>query len=116
MKALKKYNFVFCHIKAADNLAEDGNFLGKKLFIEKIDKNLKPLSGLKDTLIVVTGDHSTCSLLKQHCSTPVPVLIFGKNKKTGGAAKFGERNCKKGALGMIPQIKLFPRALWLAKK
>ena len=38
--ALHKYDFVFCHIKATDSLAEDGNFIGKKSFIEKIDQSL----------------------------------------------------------------------------
>jgi 2,3-bisphosphoglycerate-independent phosphoglycerate mutase len=33
-----KYDFCFLHIKATDDFSHDGNFLGKKEFIEKIDK------------------------------------------------------------------------------
>ncbi|MBI2625133.1 MAG: 2,3-bisphosphoglycerate-independent phosphoglycerate mutase [Candidatus Nealsonbacteria bacterium] len=76
-KAINKYDFVFLHIKAADNFAEDGNFLAKKDFLEKIDKNIKHLLGLKNTLIVLTGDHSTCSELKRHCVDSIPILISG---------------------------------------
>ena len=113
-KALRKYDFVFLHIKATDSLAEDGNFKGKKAFIEKIDKNLKPLLKLKNTLIVVTADHSTCCLIKRHCSEPVPVLISGS--KQGPVKEFSERACKKGKLGTIKQIDLMKKVLTLAKK
>jgi len=99
-KALGKYGFVFCHIKAVDNLAEDGKYREKKEFIEKIDKNLKPLLGLKDVLVVITGDHATCSLLKRHCLKPVPLIIYG---------------AKKGVLGKIEQIRLMPEILTLIR-
>lgn len=104
--ALKNYDFVFLHIKAADSLAEDGNFLGKKEFIERIDENLKPLLFLKNTLIIVTADHSTCSLLKRHCSEPIPILIFGNGKDS--VEKFSEKACLKGNLGRFNQLDLMP--------
>lgn len=107
------YDFVFCHIKAVDNLAEDGNFRGKKAFIERIDKNLKPMLNLKNTLIVITADHSTCSLLKRHCVEPVPVLIFGNG--TDEVKKFSEKACKKGKLRRINQLDLMPKILLYSK-
>lgn len=113
-RALLKYNFVFCHIKAADNLAEDGNFQGKKEFIEKIDKNIKTLLKLKNVLIVVTGDHSTCSLLQRHCVEPVPVLIFGS--KTDKVKEFNEKACQKGKLRKINQLNLMPKVLLCTKR
>ena len=102
VKALKKYDFVFLHIKAADNLAEDGNFQGKKKFIEKIDKNLNIFSRIKNTLLIVTCDHSTPCELKTHSTDPVPVLVYG-NKKDN-VEKFTERDCKKGKLNKIKGI------------
>jgi len=110
-KAVKKYNFIFLHIKATDSLAEDGNYLGKKEFIKKIDKNLKPLLGLKNTLIVVTGDHSSCSLKKRHCSRPLPILIYSDTIKANAVKEFSEKTCKKGKLGRIKQLKLMQNIL-----
>jgi 2,3-bisphosphoglycerate-independent phosphoglycerate mutase len=136
-RALKKNDFIFLHIKAADNLAEDGNFFGKKEFIERIDKNLKPLLFLKNTLIVVTADHSTCSHLKRHCLEPAPILIAGPGIKASGLnpvrdkkikgevrnkqisnrlKKFSEKNCQKGKLGLFNQLDLMPKILSILAK
>ncbi len=113
-KALKNYDFVFLHIKATDSLAEDGNFLGKKRFIEKIDKHIKPLLKLKDVLIVVTSDHSTCCSLKRHCSEPIPILVYGDGRDF--VDRFSEKACRKGKLGRFAQLKLMSKLLKLAKK
>lgn len=110
-KALKKYGFIFCHIKAADSLAEDGNFRAKKEFIEKIDRNLKSIFGLKNILIIVTADHSTCCGLKRHCSMPVPILVYGSKIKPDRVNEFSEKACKKGKLGRIKQLNLMPQIL-----
>ena len=114
-KALRDYDFVFLHIKATDSLAEDGNFQGKKDFIEKIDESLESLRpiNLKNTLIVVTCDHSTCSLLKRHCKRACPVLIAGSRKDE--VQSFSEKACQKGGLGKIMQIDLMSRILAFSK-
>jgi len=112
--ALKKFDFVFVHIKAADTLAEDGDFLGKKRFIEKIDKSLKPLLSLKETLVVVTADHATSSKAKKHCLLPVPLLIFGNGKD--GVERFSERACQEGRLGKIKGVDLMPKILLRLRK
>lgn len=112
-KGIKKYDFIFLHIKAADNLAEDGNFLGKKEFIEKIDKNLKPILNLRNTLIVITADHSTCSILRSHCKINIPILI--SSIFSNSVEKFSERACQKGELGKIKQIDLMKKILKYAR-
>lgn len=112
-KAIKKYSFVFLHIKAPDNLAEDGNFLGKKAFIEKIDQKLNLLFDLKNVLIVITGDHSTSSLAKSHSLEPIPVLIFGNGQDR--VEEFSEEKCKSGKLGKIFQLNLMTTILKYAK-
>jgi 2,3-bisphosphoglycerate-independent phosphoglycerate mutase len=114
-KALKRYNFLFLHIKATDSLAEDGNYFGKKSFIEKIDKNLKPLLRLRNVLIAVTGDHSTCSLKKRHCSRPLPILIYSDRIKADTVKAFSEKACKKGKLGKVRQLSLMPKILLYSK-
>jgi len=112
-KNIQKFDFIFLHIKATDNLAEDGNFQGKKDFIEKIDKNLKPILNLKNTLIVITGDHSTCCTLKRHCREPVPILIYGAGSDS--VKQFSEKACQRGKLGKIKQLDLMPKILKLAE-
>ncbi len=108
-----KYDFVFLHIKATDNLAEDGNFIGKKKFIEKIDRDIKSLLTLKNTLLAITADHSTCCALKRHCLEPVPVLFFGDGKDK--VKSFSEKAFKKGKLGKFKQIKLMSKLIKYAK-
>jgi 2,3-bisphosphoglycerate-independent phosphoglycerate mutase len=111
--AIKNFDFIFLHIKACDNLAEDGKFLEKKEFIEKIDQNLKPILNLKNVLIVVTGDHSTSSLKKSHCNLPNPILVYGIKK--GTCKKFSEKECKKGKLRIFRQIDLMKKIFRLTK-
>ncbi len=110
---IKECDFIFLHIKATDSLAEDGNFLGKKKFIEKIDKEIKILFSIDDALIVVTADHSTCSLLKRHCKRPYPLLIYGNGQDK--VKKFSEKTCPRGAVGKISAIKIMPLLLKIKK-
>lgn len=107
-KILKEYDFIFIHIKGADSLAEDGNFLGKKKFIEKIDQAMSQLKNIKNTLIVVTSDHTTSSKLKIHTADPVPVLITGQNIHTDDVTKFSERTAYQGRLGHLRGVDLMP--------
>jgi len=99
--ALKKYDFVFVHIKPTESLGEDGNAQGKKQFIEeKIDPAMKPLLGL-DCGIVVTADHSTPCEEKAHSADPPPIIIIGSEKEPDGIKAFSEKECSKGSLGTI---------------
>jgi len=111
----KSYDFVFVHIKAADSFAEDGNFLGKKKFIEKIDKSLSALDSLKNTLVAVTGDHSTCSDLKSHCLELIPLLIYGATNQDSGVEQFSEKDCLQGGLGKMQTLDLMAKIKILAK-
>ncbi|MDP3093301.1 MAG: 2,3-bisphosphoglycerate-independent phosphoglycerate mutase [bacterium] len=106
--ALKKYDFVFCHVKGADLLAENGDFLGKKKFIEKVDKELKIFKDLKHTLLVITADHATSCQTKTHAKGPIPLLIWGLPKKHNPGAKFTESGCLKGNLGQVKNLKILP--------
>ncbi len=92
-KCLKKNDFIFLHIKAADCLAEDGNCAGKKSFIEKIDRHLKPLLDLKNSYIIITCDHKTACEKKMHAKGNVPFLIYGDGNN--GIESFSEDSCKK---------------------
>jgi 2,3-bisphosphoglycerate-independent phosphoglycerate mutase len=108
IKLFKKYDFVFLHIKGTDILAEDGDYIGKKKFIEKIDKALKPLLSRRENLIILTADHTTSSYLKIHTADPVPVLMTGKNIYTDSITSFSEANAYNGKLGHIQGKHLMP--------
>ena len=68
--------------------------------LELLDKKFfSKIKSLKNTIIIVTADHSTPCKLKQHSSDPVPVLVYGKGKDK--VQKFNESDCKKGSLGTL---------------
>lgn len=98
--ALTNYDFVFVHIKPTDIFGENGDFIGKKAFIEKIDG---AIDSLEETgaVICVTADHSTPCALKDHSADPVPILISGPGISGDGIGKFGESSCAKGSLGAV---------------
>ena len=108
-EALSRYDFVFLHFKGTDVCSHDGRYEDKKKFIEKIDKQLSGLLNIKDTLIVVTADHSTPCELKQHSKDPVPVLIYGDRKDE--VVHFSEKEVKNGGLGIFPAEELLDKIL-----
>lgn len=111
-----KYDYFFMHIKYTDSRGEDGDFASKVKVIEDVDKLIPMLTSLNPDVIVVTGDHSTPALMKGHSWHPVPLLIAGKNCRTDGAAKFGEKECLAGGLGRISAQEIMALALANAGK
>ena len=111
-QVLNDYDFVFVHVKATDSLAEDGNFQGKKEFIEKCDIAIKELCDLPDNvLLVITADHSTACELKLHSADPVPVLMCSPHTRVDDVNEFSERACAKGGLGRMEGKDIMPAVL-----
>ncbi|MFN3870438.1 MAG: 2,3-bisphosphoglycerate-independent phosphoglycerate mutase [Aquificaceae bacterium] len=102
----QNYDFFFLHIKKTDSFGEDGNYQGKVKVIEEFDKNLPSILELKPKVLVITGDHSTPSVLKGHSWHPVPVLLHSPYVLGGTSERFTERECLKGELGIFPAKKL----------
>jgi 2,3-bisphosphoglycerate-independent phosphoglycerate mutase len=98
--ALDSHDLVFLHIKGPDLCAHDLDPLGKKAFLEAVDKALMPLLG-RDLAIAVSGDHSTDSNTGGHCGDPVPSLLFAPLGRRDAATAFGENTCMQGGLGRI---------------
>ena len=107
-EAIKKYEFVFVHIKPTDIFGENGDCQGKKDFIEKIDKAIDSIEETSAT-ICLTADHSTPCQLKDHSADPVPVLIYKKGVVGDRLEKFSEKECQRGSLGMIEGKDLLPK-------
>jgi 2,3-bisphosphoglycerate-independent phosphoglycerate mutase len=106
-----KHDFFFVHHKYTDSRGEDGDFDAKVKEIEKVDAFLPRILALKPDLLIVTGDHSTPAVAKAHTAHPVPFLINTAESRPDGVAAFGERECGKGAWGVIPGPMLLRIAL-----
>jgi len=117
VELLGEYDFIFCHVKATDSLAEDGDPVGKKDFIEKADKAASVLASLPDeVLLVVAADHSTASELKAHSADPVPVLFCNPSARIDGVVQMGERAFTAGGLGIIEGKDIMPEVMNLMGK
>lgn len=104
-KELQKYDMVYVHIKGPDEFGHDGDALGKKQNIERIDMEffgtlLKELKNA-NVSIVVSGDHSTPCIKKSHTDDPVPLLISSKTLGNTKVQRFTESYAKNGAVGSI---------------
>jgi 2,3-bisphosphoglycerate-independent phosphoglycerate mutase len=88
--------------------------------IETIDKHffgdLLPKLDMKETIVVVTADHSTPCILKAHSADPAPLLVAGGSIKTDGTMSFSERAAAKGSFGEIIGKDLMGMLIGLAKK
>jgi 2,3-bisphosphoglycerate-independent phosphoglycerate mutase len=106
------YDYFFLHIKRTDSAGEDGDFERKVRLIEEVDILVPRILDLEPDVLVVTGDHSTPSLLKYHSWHPVPVLLWSGHCRADPVDRFGERACMSGGLGpRIPAVQLMPLAL-----
>lgn len=110
-KRFNEYDFFFFHVKKIDSYGEDGNFEGKVARIAEFDKLLPEILSLKPDVLVITGDHSTPSVLKAHSWHPVPVLIKSPYVLGGLCPSFSERQCVKGELGIFTSLQIMPLAL-----
>lgn len=98
---LEQDDLVFVHFKAPDICAHDKDPLGKKLFIERFDQALHAVIKNDNTVIAVTGDHSTDSNTGEHSTKPVPSLLFVPDGKPDPCCHFGENTCRQGSLQTI---------------
>jgi 2,3-bisphosphoglycerate-independent phosphoglycerate mutase len=112
-----EYDYFFFHVKKTDSAGEDGDFERKAGVIEHVDQAVVPaILDLDPDVLIVTGDHSTPSILKSHSWHPVPTLLWSRychpDGATGpGGAEYGERACGRGSLGVFPATDELPLAL-----
>jgi len=107
----KDYDFFYLHFKYTDSRGEDGDFAAKVAMVEEFDQHVPRVLALQPDVVVVTGDHSTPSLLKGHSWHPVPSLIHSRYCRCDGTVKFGESECARGSLGTFPAVDLMPLAM-----
>jgi 2,3-bisphosphoglycerate-independent phosphoglycerate mutase len=109
--ALATSDFVYLHVKQTDSAGEDGDFDRKVAVLEQVDALLRAVDAAAPDVILVTGDHSTPSILRSHSYHPVPLLMRGGTTYVDDVREFGETACRRGALGRFPARELMPLAL-----
>jgi 2,3-bisphosphoglycerate-independent phosphoglycerate mutase len=101
VKVWQDYDFFFIHFNYTDSTGEDGNFPGKVQMIEELDEVAPDILKLKPDVFIVTGDHSTPSVLKSHSWHPVPTLPFADTCRTDDQTHFNESSSLRGGLGQF---------------
>jgi 2,3-diphosphopglycerate-independent phosphoglycerate mutase len=104
---IKEYDFGFVHIKAVDDAGHDKDLKIKIEQLEKVDRALgKMLELLRvnehETIICVTGDHTTPVRYGDHSHEPVPIVVGCVKESTASQnpdQTFDEIACSKGRLG-----------------
>lgn len=113
MNALENYDVILLHIKATDELGHDGDFEGKKAFIEKLDESIAPLLELNfsENCLILTADHSTPVRVRDHTADPVPVVVVHEDVRRDEVRTFSEFEAYKGGLCRIRGMDLLNIAL-----
>jgi len=110
------YDYFYVHVKYTDSRGEDGDFEGKKKVVETVDALLPRLLALSPDVLVITGDHSTPSVMSGHSWHPVPFLLASEFVRGGDSKSFDERECRIGAGGRIEAKKLLGLMLAHARR
>ena len=118
-QALATHDFVLLSVKAPDLCGHDGKPMEKVKVLERIDKGL--MGHLRahlppETIVAVTGDHSTPCERRDHSGDPVPLLMFGEGVRTDGVTTFDEVAAMRGGLGRLRGRDLMPLLLDLADR
>jgi 2,3-bisphosphoglycerate-independent phosphoglycerate mutase len=107
----ERYTFFYLHVKKTDSYGEDGNPDAKISVIEEVDRLIPRIEALHPDVLVITGDHSTPSVLKGHSWHPNPLLLCSPYAIPDGSKEFGERACMRGGLGHLSAMDVLPLML-----
>ena len=105
------YDFFYVHYKGTDSAGHSGLFDEKVKHLEIVDTFLPRIEALGPEALIVTGDHSTPCIHKEHSWHPVPTLIHSPLSLSSGVDGFDERRAMVGDLGVFHATELMPLAL-----
>lgn len=117
-KIMKDYDMIILHVKDPDIAGEDGDYIRKKEIMEEIDKCIPYITEKMDAddTVVITSDHSTPALMREHSGHPVPLLMKGPFVRVDRVDKFSELDCIHGSLGTFRAIELMNLILMSTKR
>ena len=113
LEALKKYDYVYLHVEAADEAGHDGDLALKIKVIEDLDSRLVApiLKGIEDAKldirVALLPDHPTPVETGIHVKDPVPVILWGSGVRADAVREYNEETVKKGGLGLMDQKAFF---------
>lgn len=110
-KHFADFDLVFIHTKDADQAGHAGDFDAKVKVLEEVDRHIPRLLALGADVVIVTGDHSTPTLHREHSWHPVPVILSSPRVLPVPGTSFSERGVLGGELGTVPGHQLLPLAL-----
>lgn len=95
IEALKRNDLVFVHVEATDEAGHNGHIDEKIKAIETCDKIivkelLKELSSYKEWRFLVTPDHYTPVMTRNHVAEPVPFAMCGSGINSNHAQGYSE--------------------------
>lgn len=110
------YDFVFLHIKLADNLSHSKKPKKVVEYLKNLDRSFEPILKEDNLLVILTGDHSSSSRRGRHTGMPVPLLFWGDTPRDA-CTKFNENElADKGGLGTVHGKDIMPITLDLADR
>jgi 2,3-bisphosphoglycerate-independent phosphoglycerate mutase len=100
------YDFIHVHTKMPDEAGHTKNPWNKKEVIEALDRAMAVVVNEiitdRETLVVVTADHSTASSgIMIHTGETVPLTMVGKYIRRDNVGEYNEIACSQGALGVL---------------
>jgi 2,3-bisphosphoglycerate-independent phosphoglycerate mutase len=105
-----RHDLYFLHFKDTDTKGHDGDFEGKAAAIQVVDALLPRVLALEPDVLILTGDHSTPAVYREHSWHGVPTLLASRWARPS-APHFGESACRAGDLGHIHGTDLMALAL-----
>jgi 2,3-bisphosphoglycerate-independent phosphoglycerate mutase len=106
-----RFDYFFVHYKYTDTAAEDGDFDRKVAKLEEVNAGLPALLELGPDVLIVTGDHSTPSVMAAHSWHPVPFIMRAPWLRPDACVAFHELALQQGSLGAFPAVEALPLAL-----
>lgn len=84
--------------------------------LEEVDRLIPQAVAIEPDVLVVTGDHSTPSVMRSHSWHPVPALLYSRWGWVDEVEQFDERSCLRGSLGRQPALNLMGLMLAHARR